>query len=63
MNSIKQRVILAILLAPAFAQAAVDTTVIEAKITEAGAACALVGAAVLVVHYGIKVYHWIRRAG
>ena len=44
------------------AQAAVDTGAVTSAVTDAGAAIAVVGAAVLVVHVGMKVYKWIQRA-
>ena len=44
------------------AQAAVDTTAITAALTDAGSAVAVVGAAVLVVHVGGKVFKYIRAA-
>lgn len=44
------------------AHAAVDTTEVISAITTAGTAAAAVGAAVLVLHVGIKVYKWIRGA-
>lgn len=43
-------------------QAAVDTTGITSAISDAGAAAATVGAAVLVMIVGIKVYKWVRGA-
>lgn len=44
-------------------QAATDTTAITGAITDAATACGVVGAAVLVLHYGVKVYKWIKTAG
>lgn len=43
-------------------QAAVDVTAITGAISDAGTAAATVGAAVLVMVVGIKVYKWIRGA-
>lgn len=43
--------------------AAVDTTGIVAVITDAGTAAAAIGVAVLSMHYGIKLYKWIKAAG
>jgi len=43
-------------------QAAVDVTSITASIGDAGTAAATVGAAVLVMTVGIKVFKWIRGA-
>lgn len=51
------------LLAATGASAAVDTTDVVAVITEAGTAAAAIGVAVLAMHYGIKLYKWIRQAG
>lgn len=47
---------------PFAAQAAVVTTDIEAAITDAGAAAAVVGLSVVIMLVGVKVYKWIRRA-
>lgn len=44
------------------AQAAVDVTAVVSEISGAAAPIGLIGAAVLVVMVGIKVYKWIRRA-
>lgn len=44
------------------AHAAIDTTAVTTALTDAGAACAVVGAAALVVHVGIKAYKMIRQA-
>lgn len=43
--------------------AAVDTTEIVSVITDAGTAAAAIGVAVLAMHFGIKLYKWIRAAG
>jgi len=43
--------------------AAVDTTAIVSVITDAGTAAAAIGVAVLSMHYGIKLYKWIKGAG
>ncbi|GAB2879446.1 hypothetical protein GCM10027046_04250 [Uliginosibacterium flavum] len=43
-------------------QAAVDTAAVTTAITDAGAAIAVVGAAVLVMFVGGKVFKWIRAA-
>jgi hypothetical protein len=48
---------------PMAASAAVDTTAIIAVITDAGTAAAAIGVAVLSMHYGIKLYKWIKGAG
>lgn len=42
--------------------AAISTTEVTNALTDAGAAVATVGAAVLVVHVGVKVYKYIRGA-
>lgn len=44
------------------ARAEIDTAGITAKITEAGAAAAGVGAAVIIVFVGIKAFKMIRQA-
>lgn len=44
------------------AHAAIDTTSVLTALTDAGAAVAVVGAAVLVVHVGGKVFKMIRAA-
>jgi len=43
-------------------QAAVDTAGITSAISDAGTAAGVVGAAVLVMIVGIKVYKWVRGA-
>jgi hypothetical protein len=43
--------------------ATVDTTAIVAVITDAATAAAAIGVAVLSMHYGIKLYKWIKGAG
>lgn len=48
--------------AAGLSQAAVDVTAVTAAIGDAGTAAATVGAAVLVMVVGIKVYKWIRGA-
>lgn len=42
---------------------AIDVSTITTLITAAGVAVATIGVAVLAVHYGAKVYKWIRSAG
>jgi hypothetical protein len=44
------------------AHAAVDTAAVTSALTDAGAAIAVVGAAVLVVIVGTKVFKWVARA-
>lgn len=44
------------------AHAAIDTTTVTTALTEAGAAAAVVGAAALAVHVGIKAFKMIRSA-
>lgn len=41
----------------------VDVSSITTVINEAGTAAATIGLAVLAMHYGIKLYRWIRGAG
>jgi hypothetical protein len=53
---------LGLLSVAAASQAAVDTSGVVLAITEAGTAAAAVGAAVLVMIVGIKVYKWVRGA-
>lgn len=48
---------------PVFAFAAVDTGDIVSTIGEAATAGAAIGVAVLSMHYGIKLYKWIKGAG
>lgn len=43
--------------------ASVDVSGITAVITEAGTAAGTIGLAILAMHYGIKLYRWIRQAG
>lgn len=50
-------------LASGFASAAVDVTDIVTEITGAAAPIALIGGAVLTIHYGAKVFKWVRKAG
>lgn len=45
---------------PAFA--AIDTASITAGITDASTAVGVIGAAVVLIYVGIKVYKWIRGA-
>jgi hypothetical protein len=47
----------------AFAATTVDTTDILAAIAAAAAAGATIGTAVLAMHYGIKLFKWVRQAG
>lgn len=44
------------------ASAAIETTAVITALTEAGAAAAVVGSAVLVVYVGIKAFKMIRTA-
>ena len=41
--------------------AAIDTTAVTSAMTDAGAAIAVVGAAVLIVYVGIAVFKWLKR--
>ena len=45
------------------AHAVIDTTAITTAITDVATAAAVVGAAVVVMHFGIKAYKWLRSAG
>lgn len=41
----------------------VDVSTVTASISAAGAAAATIGLAVLSMHYGIKLYKWVKGAG
>lgn len=43
-------------------QAAIDTAAITAGITDAGTAIATIGAAVVLILLGVKVFKWIARS-
>lgn len=45
------------------AMAAVDVTAVVTDILAAAAPIALIGGAVLTIHYGAKVFKWVRKAG
>lgn len=47
---------------PALSFAAVDVTAVVTEISGAAAPIASIGAAVLIIMVGIKVYKWVRRA-
>lgn len=47
----------------AFAQTGVDVSSVTSSITDAATAGATIGLAILVMHYGIKLYKWVRQAG
>ncbi|MBB3228187.1 fluoride ion exporter CrcB/FEX [Luteibacter sp. Sphag1AF] len=47
----------------AMAADTVDTAAIISTIQSAGVAAAAIGVAVLSMHYGIKLYKWIKAAG
>lgn len=51
-----------VLASPALSFAAVDVTAVVTEIQGAAAPIAAIGAAVLIVMVGIKVYKWVRRA-
>ncbi|WP_246541874.1 major capsid protein [Collimonas antrihumi] len=51
-----------LLAAAGSASAAVDTTAITTALTDAGAAVAVVGGAVVVAYVGVKVFHLVRSA-
>ena len=62
-NNLKKLAVAAFgFLAVTSANAAVDTTAITTGITEAQTAVATIGAAVVLVVVGIKVYKWIQRS-
>lgn len=50
-------------IAAGVASAAVDVTDIVTEILAAAAPIALIGGAVLTIHYGAKVFKWVRKAG
>ncbi|MDR2239279.1 MAG: major capsid protein [Zoogloeaceae bacterium] len=53
----------AVMLATAgFANAAIDTQAITDVISDVAAAAAIVGAAAVAMHFGIKAYRWLRGA-
>lgn len=52
-----------LVLASGVASAAVDVTAIVTDILAAAAPIALIGGAVLTIHYGAKVFKWVRKAG
>lgn len=47
---------------PAFASGGIDVTAVTSAINGAATPIASIGAAVLVILVGVKVYKWIRRA-
>lgn len=53
---------LALVATPALAQSQVDVSSVVTEIQGAAAPIAAIGAAVLIVLVGIKVYKWVRRA-
>jgi len=57
-----QSLLVSALLFAGSAHAVLDTTDIELAITDAAAAIAVVGLAVLVMIVGAKVFKWVRRA-
>ena len=61
-NYIKGGLAASALAVAGLSHAAVDTTGVVSAIGEAGVAAAAVGAAVLVMIVGIKVYKWVRGA-
>ena len=48
---------------PAMAQTTFDTTSVTTTITAVVAAAAIIGAAALAMHYGIRAWKWLRGAG
>lgn len=52
-----------LVLASGLASAAVDVSNIVTDILAAAAPIALIGGAVLTIHYGAKVFKWVRKAG
>lgn len=62
LKSVKAGLVAAGVLVATSSQAAVDVTSVTTAIGDAGTAAGTVGAAVLVMVVGIKVYKWIRGA-
>lgn len=62
-RSIRTAGLLAGLLSAASAFAAVDTASVTTAITDAGAALAVVGAALVAMKYGARVWKWIGSFG
>lgn len=48
---------------PAFAATTFDTTSVTDTITAVVAAAAIIGAAALAMHYGVRAWKWLRGAG
>jgi len=48
---------------PSMAQTTFDTTSVTTTITAVVAAAAIIGAAALAMHYGIRAWKWLRGAG
>lgn len=61
-NIVKKYAAGSLALAAGASQAAIDTAAITGAIADAGTAAGTVGAAVLVMVVGIKVYKWMRTA-
>ena len=53
---------LALLTFASASQAAIDMSQVTPVLTDAGIACGVVGAGVLVVMVGVKAFKWIRHA-
>lgn len=61
-NNLRKTALVLATLSPLSAFAAVDVTAVVTEISGAAAPIAAIGAAVLIVLVGIKVYKWVRRA-
>ena len=53
----------ALVAGPVMAQTTFDTTDVTTTITAVVAAAAVIGAAALAMHYGIRAWKWLRGAG
>lgn len=62
MNALRKLAASAALLAPGLSMAAVDVSGVVTEIDGAATPIAAIGAAVLLVLVGIKVFKWVRRA-
>lgn len=59
---VRNAAVAAVSMAAVSAHAAIDTTAVTAALTDAGAACAVVGAASLAVYVGVRAFKMIRHA-
>lgn len=59
---VKSAVAVGLVVGVSVANAAIDTSAVTGELTAAGAAIAVVGAAVLVVKVGTRVFKWVAAA-